>query len=160
VPHLINMLDPGCVDIIHDTIAAVEKECSRPVGLAVFDTWSKGIAAGGGDENQAQWQNQAAANLRRLIEKRPALHCMTIGHTGKEKAKGERGSNATEGDRDVGVTIEKDGNQFTAKIAYANALPEGHPLTTFEGELVEIGKDGDGDPVEAWIVGKRLITPR
>jgi hypothetical protein len=99
VPRLVNMLDPGCVELIKNAIDRVQQRFGIEVALSVFDTWNKGIAAGGGNEDKAEHQNAAAANLRRLIEQLPALHCLSIGHAGKELAKGERGSNATEGDR-------------------------------------------------------------
>ncbi|MGY8681234.1 AAA family ATPase [Bradyrhizobium sp. UFLA05-153] len=154
---LIDMLDPGCVDIIKATIEAAERQFGIPVGLVVFDTWNKGIAVGGGNEDKAEHQNAAAANLRRLIEVFPTLHCMTIGHTGKDVTKGERGSNATQGDRDVGVLIEASGNVRKMTVAYANELADGD-LTAFECETIEIGKDDDGEPVTGFIVSARAVA--
>lgn len=154
---LINMLDPGCVELVANTIADAEAHFGIPVGLAVFDTWNKGIAAGGGSEDKAEHQNVAAANLRRIIEAMPALHCMTIGHTGKDAAKGERGSNATMGDRDVGILLEAAGNVRSASVAYANDLADG-ALATFECEVVQIGKDDEGEAVTGFIVSKREIA--
>jgi AAA domain len=154
---LINMLDPACVDVIVDTIKEAEKRFGIPAGVAVFDTWNKGIAAGGGNEDKAEYQNLAAANLRRIIEAIPNLHCMTIGHTGKDVTKGERGSNATQGDRDVGILIEKADSLRKVTVAYANDLPEGD-LTSFACEAVEIGKDDEGNPETGYIVSRRVVA--
>jgi hypothetical protein len=126
--------------------------------VSVFDTWNKGIAAGGGSEDKAEHQNAAAANLRRLIEQLPALHCLTIGHAGKDVSKGERGSNATEGDRDTGFAVKGENGTHALEVAYANALPEGEVITTFEGELIEIGKNEDGEPVNSFIVSRQPVA--
>ncbi|MEP0322880.1 AAA family ATPase [Bauldia litoralis] len=155
---LIDMLDPGCVNMIVVTIRAAEARFGMPVGLAIFDTWAKGIAAGGGSEDKAEHQNLAAANVRKVIEALPSLHCMTIGHTGKDVAKGERGSNATQGDRDVGIVIEGKDRVRKASIAYANDLPDGE-LTAFEGEEIVVGVDEDGESTTAFIVSRRTVTP-
>src|SRR5262249_52380470 len=135
VPRILNMIDPACVEEIAGIIRAAETHFGLPAGLAVFDTWSKGIAAGGGSEDKAQDQNAAAATLRKVMEQFPTLHCLTIGHTGKDTAKGERGSNATMGDRDVGVLITaNDQGLREMKIDYANDLPNGERLTLFKPE--------------------------
>ena len=41
----------------------------QPVGLIVIDTYAKGIAAGGGDEDKAQHANIVAANLKMIHER-------------------------------------------------------------------------------------------
>jgi hypothetical protein len=155
--HMVDMIGTGCVDVIMATIRAAEAQFRIRVGLVVFDTWNKGIAAGGGSEDKAEHQNAAAANLRRLIEAMPALHCLTIGHTGKDATKGERGSNATMGDRDVGVLVEAFDKSRVATIVYANDLPEGR-LTAFEPEAIEIGTNEDGDTVTGLVVSAAEIA--
>jgi hypothetical protein len=158
VPRLVNMLDPECVELIKNAIDRVQQRYGIEVALSVFDTWNKGIAAGGGSEDKAEHQNAAAANLRRLIEQLPALHCLTIGHAGKDVSKGERGSNATEGDRDTGFAVKGENGTHALEVAYANALPEGEVITTFEGELIEIGKNEDGEPVNSFIVSRQPVA--
>ena len=158
VPRLVNMLDPGCVELILNAIDRVQQRHGIEVALSVFDTWNKGIAAGGGNEDKAEHQNAAAANLRRLIEQMPQLHCLTIGHTGKDVTKGERGSNATGGDRDLGCGIKGENGKFALEIEYANSLPPGEIITTFEGEQIEIGKDDDGEPVNSFIVSRLPVA--
>ena len=58
------MIDLGCVDIISDTVKAVEAQFGQAVGLIVIDTYAKGVAAGGGDEDKAQHANIVAATSR------------------------------------------------------------------------------------------------
>jgi hypothetical protein len=77
---VIDLIGPGCVGAIADAIKRAQDEFKREVGLAIIDTRSKGIAAGGGDEDKARFQNVAAANLRRVIE-RTGVHIASIGGT-------------------------------------------------------------------------------
>ena len=98
----IDLLDPACVDQIANTIYEMEQKTRVPVGLLIFDTFSKAIA--NGDEDKAQTQNLAAANLKRIHEEFN-VHIATIGHTGKNANAGERGSNAREGHVDLQIQI-------------------------------------------------------
>lgn len=153
---IIDLMNRGCVDSISDAIKRVEEHFYTEVSLLVFDTWSKGIAAGGGDENHARDQNIAAANLRRVIDQRSYLHIATIGHTGKDEAKGERGSNAKLADVDLEVRLSGE-DVKTATITKANDQELGE-LTSFKLEPFEFGPDEDGDPFRTFIVSPDLMT--
>ena len=63
---IINLLNSGCVPTIIDTIRTAEAHFGCPVGLIIIDTFNKGIAVGGGDENSAKDQNITAANLQQV----------------------------------------------------------------------------------------------
>src|SRR5262245_35665335 len=54
---MIDLLNRSCADIILATIREAEQRFACEVGLAIFDTYAKGIAAGGGDEDKAKDQN-------------------------------------------------------------------------------------------------------
>ncbi len=154
---IIDLIGPSCVDIMVDAIKRAQDGFGREVGLAVIDTRSKGIAAGGGDEDKARFQNIAAANLRRVIERtRGRIHIASVGHTGKEPRRGERGSNATLGDVDLEVTISGDAIR-TAEITKANDQALG-VLTSYDLEPYELGTDEDGQPYRTFIVGKQLFV--
>jgi hypothetical protein len=152
VPGVIDIISPACVGYFLDTIKRCEDHWQAAARLIVIDTWAKAIAAGGGNENEASDQSRALANLRRVIDALPRLHIQTIGHTGKDENKGERGSNAKEGDADLAVQIsgEKAGPK-DAEVTKANDQQLG-PLTRFEMVPHLFGLDDDGDPNEAWIV--------
>lgn len=152
---IVDMLNPGCVDIIVATIRAAEARFGIPVGFIVFDTWSKGIAAGGGDEDKARDQNVIAANLRRIHE-HVSVHIAGVGHSGKDESRGERGSNARQGDVDLQIQITGDITK-TATVIKANDQPEG-PLTSFAGEVIALDTDEDGEPVTAFILSTRICT--
>jgi hypothetical protein len=66
---VIDLLNRNCVDSILTTIWEAEQRFACEVGLAIFDTYAKGIAAGGGDEDKAKDQNIVQANLRRLFDR-------------------------------------------------------------------------------------------
>jgi hypothetical protein len=154
-PRIIDLMNEQCVDIIVDTVKAAEDRFGISVGMITLDTFSKGIAAGGGDEDKARDQNKVNANMRRVLE-RIDVHIASIGHTGKDPTKGERGSNARLADVDLLVIIT--GDEFKlAMIETANDQPAGR-LTAFALEPVELGRDDDGDPIRTFIVSREIAN--
>jgi len=157
---LINLMDPKCVPEIIGTILAAEDKLGIEAGLAIFDTFSKGIAAGGGDENQAKDQNRVWGHLRLVHEglaRYHSIHLGAIGHTGKDETRGPRGSNAADGDNDVSLQIRDDGTAKSVDIYKANELPEG-PLMRFKMEPFDTGlRDEDGEAIEVWIAAAEVI---
>ena len=148
-------MNRSCVDVILATIWEAEQRFACEVGLAIFDTYAKGIAAGGGDEDKAKDQNIVLANLRRVLD-RVNIHIAGIGHTGKDESKGERGSNARLADVDVLVQITGDAVK-TVTVKKGNDQPEG-TLTGFQLEPFDLGTDEDGDPVRTFIIGKEICA--
>lgn len=126
------------------TINEAAEAFGCPVGLVVFDTFAKLIAAAGLDEDKAAHQGLIFANIER-IKSRLDCHVALVGHTGKNEDRGARGSNAILGDVDLMVKIE--GSEIkTATVTKANDAPEG-PLFKFRSELCDLGTDEDGDPI-------------
>ena len=153
---VIDVMSRSCVDLIVDAIKRTEDQLGRGVGLGIFDTWGKAIAAGGGDEQQAKDQNIALANMRRVLDK-VSIHIATVGHTGKDETRGERGSNAKQGDIDLEVQISGEATIKSAVVTKANDQPLG-PLTSFQLEPFDFGPDEDGDPFRTYIVAKEIVT--
>jgi hypothetical protein len=151
---VIDLMDRNCANSIITAIEEAEQHFRCGVGLAVIDTYPKGIAAGGGDENQARDQNIVLANLRRVLDRLP-IHIAGIGHPGKDETRGERGSNARLADVDVQVQISGDTIR-TATIKKANDQPEG-TLTSFCLEAFEFGLDEDGDPFRTFILKEEVL---
>jgi hypothetical protein len=152
---VIDLMNKSCVDLIVDAIDRASQRFGCGVDLAIFDTYAKAIAAGGGDESLAKDQNVALANLRRVLD-RVEIHIAGIGHTGKDESRGERGSNARLADVDVQVQISGD-NIKTATVKKANDQQMG-PLTSFRLEPVVFGEDEDGDPFRTFILSKELLA--
>jgi hypothetical protein len=146
---IINLMHPGCVDIIVATIREAEKVFGCGVGLIVLDVYPKGVAAGGGDENQAKDQGIAITNLARVKEL-TGVHIMNVAHTGKDESKSTRGSNAQTGDDDVTFQISGDDIK-TVKIVKINDGEE-RVVTKFKLEVATLGEDEDGEPITTAIV--------
>jgi hypothetical protein len=138
------------------TIEEAAAELGVPIGLAIFDTFAKLIAAGGGDENSARDQGAVFANLQR-VKNVTKVHVALVGHSGKDESRGMRGSNAALGDVDLMVTISGDLIR-TATVTKANDAPEGQ-LFSFKSEVHEFGLDEDGDPVTVNVVSDDAIAP-
>jgi hypothetical protein len=146
---VIDLLNPVCVELIVATVRAAEQQFGCNVGLIVIDTYAKGIAANGGDEDKARDQNRAAANLRN-VHGRLDVHIALVGHTGKDETRGARGSNAHVGDVDVMVQISGDTIKV-AQVIKGNDQPE-RAIAEFKLEAFELGRDEDGDPITTSIV--------
>jgi AAA domain len=148
---VIDLLHPNCVDVIVSTIREAEQQFGCSVGLIGIDTYAKGIAANGGDEDKARDQNRAAANLRNVHTRlENKAHIALVGHTGKNEDRGARGSNAHLGDVDVMVQISGDTIKV-AEVIKGNDQPE-RTLAEFKLEAFELGRDEDGDPITTSIV--------
>jgi hypothetical protein len=153
---VIDLLDKKCGDTILATIRVAEQRFGCSVGLAIFDTYAKGIAAGGGDEDKARDQNIVQANLRRLFDHGCHIHIAGVGHTGKDESRGERGSNARLADVDLQVQITGDIIK-TATVKKANDQAEG-PITGFKLEPYEFGPDEDGERFHTFILAPEVFT--
>jgi hypothetical protein len=151
---IVGLLDPSCVDQIVEAVREAEADFGIAVGLIVIDTFSKGIAVDGGDEDKARDQNRAAANLRN-VHTRLDVHIGLVGHTGKNPDRGARGSNAQDGDADVMVMISGDTIR-TAEVTKGNDQPE-RVLAQFRLESFELGRDEDGDPITTAIVSTEVF---
>ena len=149
---VIDLLDPKCIDYFVDASNEAAAHFGCDAGLIVIDTFSKGIADGGGDENQAKDQNRALANPRR-VQEQTGVHVAIIHHTGKNEERGARGSNAHLGDVDAMIQISGKKNVKTAIVTDANDQAVGK-LTKFEMQIIELGVDDDGDPIITAIVDK------
>ena len=118
-----DLMHPANVAIMVETIRAAEARFGRGVGFVVIDTLAKGVAAGGGDENQAKDLGAALANLRR-VQDQTGAHVAIVSHTGKDESRGARGSNSQVGDVDLLVQISGDAIKV-ATVTKANDQEEG-----------------------------------
>lgn len=159
VSEVLNLMDPRTMGVVWDTIKRAEDMFGMPVGGITFDTYPKGIAAGGGEENSAKDVNRAAANIRTLQEKlNQSLHVALIGHTGKDESRGSRGSNANPGDWDVDFRVAKhDDHVKTVRIEKANDQDEGQ-VTAFKLKQVQIGFGEDMESITTSIVDTAEVT--
>jgi hypothetical protein len=152
---VINLMHESAPAKIVAAIEEAEQHFGLSVGLCIFDTYAKAIAAGGGDESAAKDQNAALANLRRVLDKK-SVHIAGIGHTGKDETKGERGSNARLADVDVLNQIAGDTIK-TVTVKKANDQQAGE-ITSFQLEPFEFGVDEDGDPFGTYILAQKIFA--
>lgn len=150
----INLMSPTTVPAVLVTIREAEQKFGCGVGLVIFDTFAKLIAAGGGDEDKARDQGATFANIQR-VKDGADIHVAIVGHTGKNEERGARGSNAILGDADVMVSIAGDFVR-TANVTKANDGPEG-ALFSFKSEIHDFGVDEDGDPISVNIVSDEAV---
>jgi hypothetical protein len=140
VPYAIDILNPNCVEIIRHTLLQFWDDTDAIPGLVIIDTWGKAIARGDADKEQTQ--NLAAMHIRQLRDVLKGsvsrFHLASIGHSGKNLAAGERGSNARQGHVDLEIQV----NGGRAKITKANDQDDGE-LTRFEFEKVDMPGDNE-----------------
>jgi hypothetical protein len=147
---VIDLMKPSCIDEIVEAINSAKEHHGRHIGMIVIDTYAKGIAASGGDENSARDQNMTLANLRR-VQEATGVHIAIVGHTGKDEGKGARGSNAHLGDVDMMVQFSGEKDQRVATIIKNNDGAEGL-LTRYKLEIAVLGTDEDGDAITTAII--------
>jgi AAA domain len=155
IPATVDLMNQATVKDVVASIRAVEDATGEKVVFAIFDTFAKLIAAGGGDEDKARDQGRVFVNVQRIKDE---IGCAVglVGHTGKNEERGSRGSNAILGDVDVMVTISVNGEVRTVTIAKANDAPEG-VLFSFKSENHSFGTDEDGDPITVNVVSSEPV---
>jgi hypothetical protein len=151
----IDLTHPDSFKKVVDTIRTASGCFGIDIGLVIIDTFAKLIATGGGDENSAKDQGAVFASVQR-IKLNADVHVALVGHTGKDEARGARGSNAIVGDVDLMVTISGDAIK-TATVTKANDAPEG-PLFSFRSETHDFGTDEDGDAITVNIVSADEVS--
>lgn len=137
--------DAESVAKVVSTVHAAEAALGVKVALVVFDTLS--LAMRGGDENSARDVGIVMERLA-MIRDRADVTCLAIGHSGKDGAKGIRGSSLLTGDFDTIVRVA-DGHWSWEKIkgARGGGSREFSILETDTG-----WKDADGDTIRIGIV--------
>lgn len=116
----------------------------RKVGLIVIDTLARAMA--GGDENSAQDMGVLIRNIDK-IRADTSAHVMVIHHSGKDAAKGARGSNALLGAVDTELEIADSVVRVTKQRDLDKSFSTGFVL-----EEHILGEDGDGEFVTSCTV--------
>lgn len=124
-------------------------EVHGPFALIVIDTLAR--VMGAADEN-------AAADIAGLMKAADVLreqtgaHVMFIHHSGKDVARGARGHSSLRAAVDTEIELTKDDSGVRqARATKQRDLPGGAEQE-FELDVVELGKDSDGDPVTSCVV--------
>ena len=154
---VIDLMSKSCVDIIVAAIDRAEQHFGCDVGLGIFDTYSKAIAAGGGDESSAKDQNIALANVRRILDRKVNIHIAGIGHTGKDESRGRARLECSARRCGLAHPDTPAKSVKSAIVTKANDQPDGS-LTSFRLEAFDFGPDADGDPFRTYILAREIFT--
>lgn len=138
------------------TIRGAAEEFERDghrLAMVVIDTWH--AALGGGDENSAADAGHALKPLIAEAERGDFL-TLIVHHPGKDGERGARGSNALPAAADAIIAISVPGHEG-AKAKPSTAVRRAMVTKMRDGEaggefayrlnVVEVGRDEDGDPV-------------
>ncbi len=145
-------LYPGSVNLLRadaDLVSLIETVRSvENVGLVVIDTLSRALA--GGDENSSTDMGALVKNVDRLRQATDA-HVMLVHHSGKDRARGARGHSLLRAATDTEIEIAD--NEIT--VTKQRDI-DGNFRRAFVLDIVELGKDSDGDAITSCIV--RLVS--
>lgn len=140
---------------IIDLCGKASQELGRSIELVVVDTVSRALA--GGAENSPEGMGAFVANVDR-IRAATGAHVMNLHHIAKTTMGGSvgggpRGHNSLPGAVDTMIHVEVDHatKTRTAKIPKQRDGATGAEFT-FMLEVVELGRDEDGDPVTSCVV--------
>jgi KaiC/GvpD/RAD55 family RecA-like ATPase len=138
-----NLLDTIDVDALIAELLTISKEAGAPVGIVIFDTFSRSTP--GGDENAAVDVTRAIAVADRLRDECGAT-TLFVHHTGKNVASGARGHSALEAAADTVIEVV----ERVANVKKSRDGPTGATFA-FTLEMVEL-KDNAGHAATTCIV--------
>ncbi len=139
-------------------VASAAETLSRPVGLIIIDTLAR--AAGGANENDAS-EMTALVNAAEEIGRAAGALVLLVHHSPWD-AKRPRGSTALYAACDVILEVSSGGDDRSLQVRKNKAGREGEAWA-FDLEIVELGRDEDGDPITSCVVawrGEKAPTPR
>lgn len=131
-------------------IAEAGATLGATVGFIVVDTLSR--AMGAGNENATEDMSRFVTRLDRIRELTGA-HIMLVHHSGKDRAKGARGSSALRGAVDTEIEVV-DRCAYIRKQRNFDCSGQ----FAFDLSVVDLGLDPDGEPVTSCVVAPVLDT--
>lgn len=132
----------------------LETQTKLPIKLIVVDTLAR--AMGGGDENSASDMGAVVANLDYIRFKTKA-HVMPIHHTGKDKSRGARGSNALLGAIDTEMMVDGQSGIGAIKFTKQRDMETISPIN-FQLQRIDLGADQDGVAVQSCVIQKDISS--
>jgi hypothetical protein len=125
---------------------ALAKDSGEPVGFIYIETLA--AALGGANENDAQTMSAVWGQVDRIIEATGAT--VMIGHhPSKANGKDARGTGDIMGGADDAVRIDHNDEGSPIRELHLVKARDGEagPVGTFSLKKMELGADGDGDPI-------------
>ena len=137
-------LDVGDVVLLGKLI----REVADLPALVVIDTVSRAMA--GGNENSPDDMGAFIGALD-LLRERLGCHVLAVHHVGKDRDRGARGHSSLFCAIDTAIEVDKQNGVSTATVVKQRDGPVG-VVRAFRLQVVELGRDGDGDPVTSCVL--------
>lgn len=133
----------------------VEAECGLPVRLVVIDTLAR--CFGGNDENDARDMGAFIEGCD-TIKQATGATVLVVHHSGKDEAKGARGSSSFRAALDAEFNVKREG-EGKALILSCTKMKDAEELErkAYDLRTTELFTDNDGDKVHSLVV---YDTPR
>jgi len=151
IPQSINLFDDDDeLDRLIADLKGLAEPMGQRVGLVVLDTLSRMI--GGGDEDKARDVNVVVRSAER-IQKQTGAHVLIVHHSGKDRDRGMRGSNALLGAVDAAIEVTKDADTGLCE-AKVTAIKDGGEVGPFTYTLRQtaVGTDEDGEEILSCVI--------
>lgn len=126
-------------------------DLARSIGKAdvlVIDTLAQTTA--GGNENSGEDMGKALAHCKGLHRATGAL-VVLVHHSGKDASKGARGWSGIKGAADAEIEVLRSGDARALRLSKQKDGEDGQQFG-FALERVELGLDGDGEPITSCVV--------
>jgi hypothetical protein len=150
IPQSLNLFDDDDeLTRLIDEVNGLSGPMEAPVRLVILDTLARMIGAG--DEDKARDINLFVRSSER-IQRETGAHVMIVHHSGKDRDRGMRGSNALLGAVDVAIEVTKDDEGFCE--AKVTAIKDGGDVGPFRYTLRQtvVGCDEDGEDIESCVI--------
>ena len=147
----LNLLDPTHVSKCSEMVSAMAQEKGVPIKVIVIDTLAKSTP--GGEENSTKDMGLALVNAQAIADKTGCC-VVVVHHSGKDTAKGMRGSSALPAGFDSVFKIHRHEDDTTVRVFHIDKQrdesDEGDLF--FKLEVFSLGDDTDGEPVTTCLV--------
>lgn len=143
-PHRFDLLDRSEREALIEAIKEAQTRYNQPVKLIILDTLARLML---GDENSTQDMGRFVEAMDLLRETFPHATVAVVHHTGKDKSRGARGSNALKGAVDVELEV-----QAGTIVNHKERDEEKQPPEYFGIENVNLGLDANGQRVNAGVL--------
>jgi hypothetical protein len=158
VPSSVNLYDEeGEADVLIDDVKAHGAALGVPIRLIVLDTLSRMI--GSGDEDKARDINMVVQRAEQ-VQRETGAHVLIVHHSGKDRDRGMRGSNALLGavDASIEVSRHEESGICEGKIA---KVKDGSAVAPFKYTLRQsvLGLDEDGEEITSCVIEPTDASP-
>ncbi len=143
----VSLMDENSVNCLVATVQAVRDNGYHPHVVA-FDTLARNMR--GGDENSTRDMGIAVANSA-LIQQALGCCVLAVHHSGKDEARGLRGSNALFGAVDTLLRITRDELSLTLLVEAQKDGMDGQDFS-FTAKVIDLPPEEDGKPRSSLVV--------